>query len=218
MRRRRRRRRGGASGAAAGWTSRGKKNRRKRNAWRNAEEQVTSSDTHPEKRWTHTRPRARSPFPAEDRETYPEMFALPKGVREVSLPKPLGIAFEERCNYIISQGLSLPRHPPPASLAAAGSRGPRRGGRLSRPSELCTCAQKNFTRGAGRGRKKPRKLASTHAIPATHGSSGAACGLGRCACVGALRPSSGSSTWSRASARSPTARTNARPPPSPGHS
>ena len=63
-----------------------------------------------------------SPFPAEDRETYPEMFALPKGVREVSLPKPLGIAFEERCNYIISQGLSLPRHPPPASLAAAGSR------------------------------------------------------------------------------------------------
>ena len=63
-----------------------------------------------------------SPFPAEDRETYPEMFALPKGVREVSLPKPLGIAFEERCNYIISQGRSLPRHPPPASLAAAGSR------------------------------------------------------------------------------------------------
>ena len=63
-----------------------------------------------------------SPFPAEDRETYPEMFALPKGVREVSLPKPLGIAFEERCNYVISQGLSLPRHPPPASLAAAGSR------------------------------------------------------------------------------------------------
>ncbi|EOD22927.1 hypothetical protein EMIHUDRAFT_461177 [Emiliania huxleyi CCMP1516] len=37
-----------------------------------------------------------SPFPAEDRETYPEMFALPKGVREVSLTKPLGIAFEER--------------------------------------------------------------------------------------------------------------------------
>ena len=67
-----------------------------------------------------------SPFPAEDRETYPEMFALPKGVREVSLPKPLGIAFEERwsppAHYIISQGLSLPRHPPPASLAAAGSR------------------------------------------------------------------------------------------------
>ena len=60
-----------------------------------------------------------SPFPAEDRETYPEMFALPKGV---SLPKPLGIAFEEKCNYVISQGLSLPRHPPPASLAAAGSR------------------------------------------------------------------------------------------------
>mmetsp|Transcript_59270 Transcript_59270/g.156043 ORF Transcript_59270/g.156043 Transcript_59270/m.156043 type:complete len:210 (-) Transcript_59270:766-1395(-) len=36
-----------------------------------------------------------SPFPDEDREEYPEMFILPKGVYEVSLQKPLGIAFEE---------------------------------------------------------------------------------------------------------------------------
>jgi len=36
------------------------------------------------------------PFPDEDREEYPEMFRLPKGVYEVKLPKPLGIAFEER--------------------------------------------------------------------------------------------------------------------------
>ena len=36
-----------------------------------------------------------SVFPEEDRSTYPEMFSLPAGVREVSLPKPLGIAFEE---------------------------------------------------------------------------------------------------------------------------
>ena len=54
--------------------------------------------------------------------------------------------------------------------------------------------------------------------PATHESAGAACGWGRGSCARVHRPSSGSSTWSRASARSPTARTNARPPPSPGHS
>jgi len=36
-----------------------------------------------------------SPFPDEDRETYPEMFQLPTGVIEVTLPRPLGIAFEE---------------------------------------------------------------------------------------------------------------------------
>ena len=37
-----------------------------------------------------------SPFPDEDREQYPEMFAMPKGVFEVAMPKPLGIAFEEQ--------------------------------------------------------------------------------------------------------------------------
>lgn len=36
-----------------------------------------------------------APFPDEDRETYPEMFQLPTGVFEVTLPRPLGIAFEE---------------------------------------------------------------------------------------------------------------------------
>jgi len=35
------------------------------------------------------------PFPDEDRELYPEMFRLPKGVYEVSLRKPCGILFEE---------------------------------------------------------------------------------------------------------------------------
>ena len=37
-----------------------------------------------------------SVFPDEDRDTYPEMFALPEGCYEVALPKPLGIAFSER--------------------------------------------------------------------------------------------------------------------------
>jgi len=36
-----------------------------------------------------------SPFPDEDRELYPELFQLPKGVYEIVLPKPLGIVFEE---------------------------------------------------------------------------------------------------------------------------
>lgn len=36
-----------------------------------------------------------SPFPAEDREKYPEMFALPEGTYEVQMVKPLGIVFEE---------------------------------------------------------------------------------------------------------------------------
>ena len=35
------------------------------------------------------------PFPAEDREAYPEVFNFPAGLYEVSLPKPLGIVFEE---------------------------------------------------------------------------------------------------------------------------
>ena len=35
------------------------------------------------------------PFPDEDRELYPEMFKLPKGVYEVPLAKPCGILFEE---------------------------------------------------------------------------------------------------------------------------
>lgn len=35
------------------------------------------------------------PFPAEDRELYPEMFQMPKGVYEVRMAKPLGIVFEE---------------------------------------------------------------------------------------------------------------------------
>ena len=35
------------------------------------------------------------PFPDEDRELYPEMFKLPKGVYEVQLAKPCGILFEE---------------------------------------------------------------------------------------------------------------------------
>lgn len=34
-------------------------------------------------------------FPDEDREAYPEVFNVPKGVYEVSLTKPLGIVFEE---------------------------------------------------------------------------------------------------------------------------
>jgi hypothetical protein len=34
-------------------------------------------------------------FPKEDREAYPEIFNLPKGVYEVRLTKPLGIIFEE---------------------------------------------------------------------------------------------------------------------------
>lgn len=37
-----------------------------------------------------------SVFPDEDRELYPEMFKLPAGVYEVAMPRPLGIAFEER--------------------------------------------------------------------------------------------------------------------------
>ena len=36
-----------------------------------------------------------SPFPAEDREAYPEMFTLPEGTYEVKMTKPLGIVFEE---------------------------------------------------------------------------------------------------------------------------
>ena len=35
------------------------------------------------------------PFPVEDREAFPEVFQLPKGVYEVSLTRPLGIVFEE---------------------------------------------------------------------------------------------------------------------------
>lgn len=36
------------------------------------------------------------PFPLEDRQAYPELFNLPDGVYEISLPKPLGIVFEDR--------------------------------------------------------------------------------------------------------------------------
>ncbi|GFH54977.1 hypothetical protein CTEN210_11453 [Chaetoceros tenuissimus] len=36
-----------------------------------------------------------SPFPEEDRQEFPEIFNLPKGVYEVSMFKPLGIIFEE---------------------------------------------------------------------------------------------------------------------------
>ena len=35
------------------------------------------------------------PFSAEDRQAFPEIFTLPKGVYEVSMTKPLGIVFEE---------------------------------------------------------------------------------------------------------------------------
>lgn len=35
------------------------------------------------------------PFSDEDREAFPEVFNIPKGVYEVSLTKPLGIIFEE---------------------------------------------------------------------------------------------------------------------------
>lgn len=35
------------------------------------------------------------PFTQEDREAFPEIFNIPKGVYEVSLTKPLGIVFEE---------------------------------------------------------------------------------------------------------------------------
>ena len=34
-------------------------------------------------------------FPQEDRDEYPEMFTIPKGCYEVTIDKPLGIAFEE---------------------------------------------------------------------------------------------------------------------------
>ena len=34
-------------------------------------------------------------FPEEDRQQFPEMFALPKGCFEIAIPRPLGIAFEE---------------------------------------------------------------------------------------------------------------------------
>lgn len=36
-----------------------------------------------------------SPFPEEDRQEFPELFTLPKGVYEVVMNKPLGIVFEE---------------------------------------------------------------------------------------------------------------------------
>lgn len=35
------------------------------------------------------------PFPPQDRESYPQLFTLPKGVYEISMVKPLGIVFEE---------------------------------------------------------------------------------------------------------------------------
>ena len=35
------------------------------------------------------------PFAPEDREAFPEIFNIPKGVYEVSLTRPLGIVFEE---------------------------------------------------------------------------------------------------------------------------
>ncbi len=35
------------------------------------------------------------PFPDEDKELYPQLFTLPKGVYEISSVKPLGIVFEE---------------------------------------------------------------------------------------------------------------------------
>ena len=35
------------------------------------------------------------PFPAEDRELYPDMFRIPDGIFEVRMAKPLGIVFEE---------------------------------------------------------------------------------------------------------------------------
>ena len=35
------------------------------------------------------------PFPEPDRQAYPEVFQLPKGLYEVQLDKPLGIVFEE---------------------------------------------------------------------------------------------------------------------------
>mmetsp|Transcript_1828 Transcript_1828/g.2735 ORF Transcript_1828/g.2735 Transcript_1828/m.2735 type:complete len:209 (-) Transcript_1828:229-855(-) len=36
-----------------------------------------------------------SPFTDDDRKEFPELFQLPKGCYEISLPKPLGIIFEE---------------------------------------------------------------------------------------------------------------------------
>lgn len=35
------------------------------------------------------------PFPQEDKDAYPEIFNVPKGVYEIRLDKPLGIVFEE---------------------------------------------------------------------------------------------------------------------------
>jgi hypothetical protein len=35
------------------------------------------------------------PFPAQDRQAFPEIFSLPAGLYEVQLNKPLGIIFEE---------------------------------------------------------------------------------------------------------------------------
>ena len=39
--------------------------------------------------------RMMSVFPDEDKEAYPELFQLPKGLYEVRLTKPLGVVFEE---------------------------------------------------------------------------------------------------------------------------
>jgi len=35
------------------------------------------------------------PFPEDDRQAYPDVFTLPKGLYEVRLTKPLGVVFEE---------------------------------------------------------------------------------------------------------------------------
>ena len=51
---------------------------------------------------------------------YPEMFSLPKGVYETKLPKPLGIAFEERepGKGVVVDYLVRPRRNPGTSEGA----------------------------------------------------------------------------------------------------
>jgi hypothetical protein len=47
-------------------------------------------------------------YPEEDRVNFPEYFVLPKGIYEVSLQKPLGIAFEE---IEVGKGVKVRRRP-----------------------------------------------------------------------------------------------------------
>ena len=124
----------------------------------------------------------------------------------------------------------------PLAAATAVTASQEGGGRRKRKTGLAhrrTCERENVTSGSAVygaikkknvGYKEKRRairdsLSTALDAPlATLESDGAGCGSGRDRCARAPRPSSGSSTWSRASARSPTAHTHAHRPPSPGHS